>query len=783
MQKLATVETSISPTIASRYSAGVWLLLLLPVIAFLSVYRHLPPAARPASAPLTEFSSGRALEHVRIIAQKPHPIGSQEHASVRDYLIEQLKGLGLSPEVQKSSIISSRSGISFSGGAVENIVARLEGTSDSKAVMLAAHYDSVPTGPGASDDASGVAALLETARVLRQGPPLSNDVILLLTDGEEAGMLGASAFVKHHPWAKDVSLVMNFEARGNRGPVVMFETSDQNGWIISEFAESALHPVTNSLMYDVYKILPNDTDMTEFKKAGMSGFNFGYIYGAGHYHTLTDTADNIDSSSIQHQGAYALALTRHFGNLSLDNIKADDAVYFDVLGWSVLHYPKSWVKPLTAIVTLIFIAILVAGLRRKQLTVKGLVFGFLAFILTLALTLGMLFLMWWGIKTIHSHYEWIRGDIYNSTLYLVSFAALTIALLSLLYEVFSRKVALRDLWMGALCWWLILMIATGLLLPGASYLFMWPLLFSVVASVFAYGFIGKEPGTMSRFIALSISAIPGIVLFSPLIVLLFFGLSITAAPVVMSLLVLLLGLMIPHLLSISDSRRWLLPSLLGLVSICFLVAGSLTASLSKNQPKHNHIFYGLNADSGKAFWISGDESPDEWTKQFLSEDARRITLPEFFPRSQRSYLTAEAPAELLLPPEVALLGENNQGEIRALRLNIKSSRQAPMISVYVGAGTDIQGVVVNGKRLEYDGSILQSRQQVPLQLNYSALPPEGIELLLEVRPQTKLELKVVDQSYMLAEDANGFFKQRPESMIPAPIAFSNATLVSKSFAF
>ena len=101
-----------------------------------------------------------------------------------------------------------------------------QGPSGKKALMLCAHYDSVPTGPGASDNAAGVAVVLETLRALKAGPPLERDVIALFPDGEENGFHGSRLFVDEHPWAKDVSVVLNFDARGNSGPSIMFETSD-----------------------------------------------------------------------------------------------------------------------------------------------------------------------------------------------------------------------------------------------------------------------------------------------------------------------------------------------------------------------------------------------------------------------------------------------------------------------------------------------------------------------------------------------------------------------------
>ena len=99
---------------------------------------------------------------------------------------------------------------------VRNIVARWRGSGPAgkKALLLSAHYDSVARGPGAGDDASGVAAILESLRALKAGPAPERDVIILINDGEEVGLFGADVFADEHPWAKDVGVVLNFDARG-----------------------------------------------------------------------------------------------------------------------------------------------------------------------------------------------------------------------------------------------------------------------------------------------------------------------------------------------------------------------------------------------------------------------------------------------------------------------------------------------------------------------------------------------------------------------------------------
>ena len=88
---------------------------------------------------------------------------------------------------------------------------------------MSAHYDSVPVGPGASDDGVGVATLLEVGSILKRRP-LQRPVILLFNEGEELGLVGARAFLPD-PLSRNVDSLLNFEARGVNGPVTMFETN------------------------------------------------------------------------------------------------------------------------------------------------------------------------------------------------------------------------------------------------------------------------------------------------------------------------------------------------------------------------------------------------------------------------------------------------------------------------------------------------------------------------------------------------------------------------------
>jgi hypothetical protein len=500
---------------------------LLALVGAWSIWAQSPPDARPDNTtPPDQFASGRAIRHVEVIARRPHPVGSPEAAEARAYIRAQLEALGLEVEAQDFDRVAGYP----SGG--QNLVARLRGTGPEgrKALMLAAHSDSVPSGPGAGDDAAGVAAILETLRALRAGPPPSRDVIALITDGEEAGLLGAKLFVDRHPWARRVGLVLNFEARGHRGPVFMFETSEENGWLIRHFAQSAPHPVATSLTYAVYRLMPNNTDLTVFKHAGMTGLNFSFFYGLSHYHTPDDSPANLDERSLQHMGSYALALARHFGALDLDDPHREpDAVYFHVLGHLVV-YPDSWAMPLAGIAALAYLVVVALGLWRGRLSVPGLATGTLVSMVAVILAVLASWAAWSLLRlTRPADFRWVAYDIpVLSTL-----AALAVAT-TLAIDALAWRVAAADLSVGALAGGVVLAVASTLILPGASYLFTWPVLGASVG--WGVAVLAPRADSLLARLGAVAGAIPAMVLLPPTIEALFHALSLMfpaalAAPV------------------------------------------------------------------------------------------------------------------------------------------------------------------------------------------------------------------------------------------------------------
>ena len=289
----------------------------------------------------------------------PHPIGSAENAKVRERIVERLTALGYATELQ-TGLVCNDFGVC---GTPTNIVATYGGEVAGKAaVLLAAHYDSVPAGPGASDDGAGVANLLEIARILRVMPARRHPIVLLVTDGEEAGLLGAQLFTREHRLAGRVWAAVNMEARGVSGPSLMFETGTANTWLMHLYAAAILRPITNSLCYVVYKTLPNNTDFTVFKQASYQGFNFAFIGDVAHYHTPLDNWANASAGTIQHQGDNALSAVLALADSAEVRPPAQDSVFFDVLARGVIVWPTALILPaaLGALMLLLVEAVLLS---------------------------------------------------------------------------------------------------------------------------------------------------------------------------------------------------------------------------------------------------------------------------------------------------------------------------------------------------------------------------------------------------------------------------------------
>ena len=748
----------------------------LVFVAILAVAELKAPAPVPASAPITEFSAERALAQLRAFATAPHPVGSKEDATVRDYLVQQLSALGLNPQVF-SAVGARTRGEQAIIANTHDVLGRLPGSANSGAIMLIAHYDSVNTATGAADDGSAVVAILEAVRALRARSALKNDVIVLFTDGEEAGLLGAEAFAASHPWMKDVGLILNFEARGDQGPALLFETSRDNALLINAATQSTAPVLGSSLFYSLYKLLPNDTDFTVFRPYNIPGLNFAFGENLDAYHTRLDTIGNLSTASLQHHGEYALGLVQQFGQMDLARLKdsKQDDIFFDWLGSHLITYGEGWVLPgeILALVLLIFTIAL--GLLRSEVKPGRI---FLALLPSLALLLAILVVMAgvaWLVSMIIGR-RMIVGDSTANASLLWGCVLLGTWAGSMLFAAFSKRFSIQELSFAGLFLMWILSLALAWMLPAGSYLLFWPLLLVILGLlIIALAKRANHPGFQG------LAVLPGatmtVLIFAPVIHLLYIFLTLNQPPIAVAAAGLLVGsfyLICAPLLNITvctDNRN---PANFVLIAaaVVSLGVGVVLSHSSAQHPHRDSILFCVNADDHTASWISYDGSPDGWTSQFFGNGTlRRQPAPIYLAGPQRLLLSAPAPLQELPGPVAETRKDTTQGSVRNLQLNVKSPREARTILISFEKGVQVVSIKVGTREITPRRSPGFSR------ITLIGPDAQGFDLELAVRGSSPVSFWLTDQSSGLP----GPISPRPTDLMA--VQNTDETMVSRRYSF
>lgn len=485
----------------SQAIAGLSMLLLLFVIVGLTMDPMFPRSVTPVTASPAVFSAERAMAHLSIIAREPHPQGSPAQARVRDYLVEQLSALGLDTEVQKS-------------GTVENVVARLHGSAPTGAIVLLAHYDSVPVGPGAADNGSGVAVVLETMRALAAGPVPRNDVIALFDDGEELpdAYTGAKLFVREHPWMADARVVISLDTAVG-GPIVTNETGPQNGWLVQAMARAYTGGVWTSFSGG------GNYDYTPFREAGIQGLALEDNYPFREQHTPLDLPEIVNAGSVQQMGDQTLAITSELGNLDLTNPWGEHETWFSVPVLGLIHYPQAWTLPLAITAGVILILALGLALWRGFATWRGLAVGFGVILVTAVMAgfaTGALFdlvpnLAGWDTR---SWPEWPEVIPPNGWLYFAGLGLIVLVLVVIVYRIVRRWSGRPDLSLVVLLPFLVAAVALSVTVPRTAFMPTWIVLVGSLAWVAAAA-ADKTRRAISVDLAVLVEAVGFLVLLFP----------------------------------------------------------------------------------------------------------------------------------------------------------------------------------------------------------------------------------------------------------------------------
>lgn len=730
---------------AGRWAAISFLAAM--AVVGLSYWLSLAPSPKPASAPPEQFSAERAMAHVKVMAQKPHPAGSLENDKVRDYIVAQLRLLGVEVEVLEE--ITHRGGNSVA--VYHAVLGRIRGTDSTKSFAVDAHYDSVPYGPGAADDISGVAAMIESARAILAGPPLKNDIIFCFADQEEISAGGAKAFIDH-PWFQDVGVLLGLEARGTKGPSLMFETSQNNGYLIRELKKAGVHPRANSIMFDVYDRLPFGSDFGQYKHH-VAGYNIAFVDNFAYYHISLDSPENLCLASLQHHGEYTLGLARHFGNKPMDETYAPNVTYFNTLGGHMVIYPQTWALPLAIAAMLLFSVGLVYGLIRRRLRLLNTLMALCVVVLAAVLAAAVALLLAYVLFV-----QYREMALYQNNVYCFSFVCFAVASLLLCLAIFRRWIRPQE-WLAAG----LLLHAANLVLiqwwmAGGAFAALWPLVFGTMM-LYALCSAREEISAARQIGLLTLLVLPPLIIITPLIAMLGYTMTSMAGFLLSIIVISQISLLLPQAWLIPGRVRWAAPLLLIVLGALVFVAGYRANRPGPATPLLNCLSYGMDFDTGRGFWLSNDSKLDEFTAQFFPADAERQRVEEFMPGHDGLYLKAPAPESPFPRPRLDVIEDRLEGDRRMVRLHLDSPRDAQFIDLHITSNL----VVYGGTLL---GIPMQGAEKRQWRAHIELLPREGGELQLEVEPHTALVINIRERSYGVPEFPD--FNPRPDWMATEP---------------
>lgn len=733
----------------------------------LCVVRYAPPPPVPRDAPAERFSAGRARDvQEKIVSPdgRSRMLGSEQNAKARKALVAELAKAGWKTETQRSLSCSHHGACAV----VENVIGKLEGADPSlPAVLVSAHYDSVPASPGASDDGLGVAAVVETARALAAGPRPKRTVIVLLADGEEDGLLGADAFVVSHPLAKTVTLAVNVDARGSTGPSAMFETSPGNAWLVSLMASEVKRPVTTSLFYEVYQRMPNDTDFTAVKRIA-HGLNFANTAGIQHYHTPDDSLATTDPGTLQHHGDHVLAATRALAAWEGDPATAaakGDAVWFDLLATWIVHWPSGWALPLASLA----LVLVVLNAVRWRAWDQGVFVGpaALACALVAPAALG-----WAMHATGAIAAPWIAEPAPAlASLSLAAVAGGVLASASL-----ARRATPRGLWCGTWLAWSALGVASAAVAPGTSYLFVVPAM--------AAGLAGIAP---SIGVASAVPVVVAALVIGPLQVALYDALGL-AVPVLFAAPAALLVTTLSPFWSGLPRAGMRVPLVALASAIVLALVASVTPAFSTTMRQRvNVVFRQDDARDMARVFVDTTWGPSRWgeapaaMRSVLADGGRTVRFEPAFPWSGLAAVV-DVPRIAAPPPDLTVLTTSIEGDRRRVRVHVRSKRGAPTLGIRLPAGRKVDVSVCPRGKTGADCAHAIDRFGV---VGLRGLPPEGMDVeLTAMGGSDPIPIELFDRTHDLPKSsvAAAAVAARGEDGKAAPFQDGDVTVMVKSFA-
>ncbi|NVK51894.1 MAG: M20/M25/M40 family metallo-hydrolase [Flavobacteriaceae bacterium] len=741
-------------------------------------FADLSPTQNNTTVLSTGFSIDKALHHLKNISEYPHFTGSENHTTVQNYIVNELQTLGLTVEVQQQVAINNKW---RAAANTRNIIATIKGSKPGKSLLLLSHYDSNPhSSLGASDAGSGVVTILEAIRVfLEKNQTPKNDIIILISDAEELGLLGAKAFVEKHPLAKNVGLVLNFEARGSGGPSYMLmETNGKNSKLLTEFLKAGSnYPAANSLMYSIYKMLPNDTDLTVFRKqANVNGFNFAFIGDHFDYHTAQDTFERLDKTSLLHQADYLMNTLNYFAFSDLTNLDSTtDNVYTNFPFVKLIHFPFSWILPLLVVAILLLFVILFFGIALNKITIKGLLKSFTPFTISLMVCIAISIFLWKGIVLIHPHYKDIlHGFTYNGYTYIIAFVLLNCWLIFKIYNPFFKKYNGADLLIAPLVFWLMINILIYIYLQGAAF-FIIPVYFALITlTIFVFANIKRA----TKIVIATFFAVPLVYMFAPQIKMFPVGLGLKNLFISATILVLVVGLLLPVFASYKS--RKLLTSLFGLGAILFFALATFQSGFTETRKKPNSLVFISDIDKNESYWASYDTNLDKYAKQQLGENPTKgnpltATSKSKYNTAFQYYKKTENRA--IKASDVNKTKDTLIGNQRNITLIVTPQRKIHKIELFANQETTFNSLAVQDVFLDKKKStdVIQIKKGTVM-IYYVTPADNQLKIDLTFDANSTPNLSIIEASFDLLNHPLFNIQPRDNTMIPMPFVVNDAVV-------
>jgi hypothetical protein len=742
-------------------------------LCYYSIHAISPPRALPKDAPADQFSAHRAIAHAFACARQSHPAGSLNNDKVAEYFFNALKEMGVEaefmckPAVEGNHVTLQRA-----------VIGCIRGTNNTGAIAFSAHYDSVPYGPGATDDISGCITMLEAVRALMHGPRIGNDVLFIFADAEEIGGYGAQGFCSH-PLAQKIGVINELDVRGVRGPALIYETSSGNGALITELRKAradGVLPVTSSLMFSVYERSPFGSDFTRFRRAGMSGYNVAYIDKFMWYHTANDSPEHINPDSVQHFGAHVMGIVKHFANADFGalRLKTSNDIYFNTLGFHLVQYPMTLGKPLAIFAIACLFVVIGLGLAKRRIAIGGYLKALLLFpvvaVMSAATAFAILAIVFGYHNAVYLYTVKITyipepRALYDGNLYCYAMALMAIAITGLIYCLASRRLRAEELHAAALTWLCPVLAGMVAFFPGGSYLCMWPVFFGALGLALLY-FGGREQGPGPALLLASLLfAAPALCMLPPAWLVLMWMINILGAPLLAVLVVLLMLNLMPVFTLFGRVRHsWTIWTAAALVAVLLVGTGMLISKPSKDRPLMNSVAYVANLDTKEAWWVSEDVKVDEWTKQFFP-DGKRASIEDILPgRKGSHYLRRGAPvAAALRGIRCDVVKDETVDGKRRITAKLVSGDYPLEVHLRQTEGPAITGFTVEGACV--------TPNPRPFSLSFTMLPSKGYDVTFETMPGDALILEASSTVYGFPEIPG--VTPRPEYMVPEPNTMRN----------